>query len=287
MNSQSCILSKFYIKPQLYFHVPFTPVVVSYRNSTSNHNRTPLNLNDLTLYLIEILHQTTTPFSLWARRKALYLIEILHQTTTCGKCEDCLRRCILSKFYIKPQLRLERELSCCVVSYRNSTSNHNYNRHRVSNEELYLIEILHQTTTLVVRLLVPLGCILSKFYIKPQPPSGAGLAGRSCILSKFYIKPQQSAPGSNHDQRCILSKFYIKPQLAEGEKDRNNVVSYRNSTSNHNITTRCCSCLRVVSYRNSTSNHNRKTYTDSLRLVVSYRNSTSNHNPLVVLHFNP
>ena len=33
----------------------------------------------------------------------LYLIEILHQTTTCGKCEDCLRRCILSKFYIKPQ----------------------------------------------------------------------------------------------------------------------------------------------------------------------------------------
>ena len=125
MNSQSCILSKFYIKPQLYFHVPFTPVVVSYRNSTSNHNRTPLNLNDLTLYLIEILHQTTTPFSLWARRKALYLIEILHQTTTCGKCEDCLRRCILSKFYIKPQLRLERELSCCVVSYRNSTSNHN------------------------------------------------------------------------------------------------------------------------------------------------------------------
>ena len=236
--------------------MPFTPVVVSYRNSTSNHNRTPLNLNDLTLYLIEILHQTTTPFSLWARRKALYLIEILHQTTTCGKCEDCLRRCILSKFYIKPQLRLERELSCCVVSYRNSTSNHNYNRHRVSNEELYLIEILHQTTTLVVRLLVPLGCILSKFYIKPQPPSGAGLAGRSCILSKFYIKPQ----------------------LAEGEKDRNNVVSYRNSTSNHNITTRCCSCLRVVSYRNSTSNHNRKTYTDSLRLVVSYRNSTSNHN---------
>ena len=34
------------------------------------------------LYLIEILHQTTTPRQTIMRRFELYLIEILHQTTT-------------------------------------------------------------------------------------------------------------------------------------------------------------------------------------------------------------
>ena len=36
----------------------------------------------LSLYLIEILHQTTTARKFWAESSVLYLIEILHQTTT-------------------------------------------------------------------------------------------------------------------------------------------------------------------------------------------------------------
>ena len=35
---------------------------------------------------------------------------------------------------------------------------------------------------------------------------------------------------------------------------------------------------RVVSYRNSTSNHNGKYDINGKEIVVSYRNSTSNHN---------
>ena len=55
------------------------------------------------LYLIEILHQTTTDSADMIRAAALYLIEILHQTTTIrGRIDQLL-----------------------VVSYRNSTSNHN------------------------------------------------------------------------------------------------------------------------------------------------------------------
>ena len=34
------------------------------------------------------------------------------------------------------------------------------------------------------------------------------------------------------------------------------VVSYRNSTSNHNVLVNAVSPVLVVSYRNSTSNHN-------------------------------
>ena len=55
------------------------------------------------LYLIEILHQTTTVEAADSPRARLYLIEILHQTTTGATPVVSPRGCILSKFYIKPQ----------------------------------------------------------------------------------------------------------------------------------------------------------------------------------------
>ncbi len=150
--------------------------------------------------------------------------------------------CILSKFYIKPQHRSRRRQQLQVVSYRNSTSNHNlsllyYKENRVvsyrnstSNHNsacpasappvLYLIEILHQTTTNLVHHLLPCGCILSKFYIKPQLRGSKEIAHTSCILSKFYIKPQPLVIYSCHET----------------------VVSYRNSTSNHNYS----SCIPAM-----------------------------------------
>ena len=122
-----------------------------------------------TLYLIEILHQTTTlnPSVLFAIE--LYLIEILHQTTTLATVSPFLLRCILSKFYIKPQLYRHLLSPDSVVSYRNSTSNHNRGR---------------------LCCFGTLCCILSKFYIKPQRLPPCLFAMRRCILSKFYIKPQ-------------------------------------------------------------------------------------------------
>ena len=80
----------------------------------------------MALYLIEILHQTTTWDLAKALKEVLYLIEILHQTTT-GL--------------------LVRVEEAHVVSYRNSTSNHNLRRRTWTTTLLYLIEILHQTTT--------------------------------------------------------------------------------------------------------------------------------------------
>ena len=143
--------------------------VVSYRNSTSNHNDEVDAAFVVQLYLIEILHQTTTARSPQTWSLLLYLIEILHQTTTTPVASGGSSSCILSKFYIKPQLlvRLRQEITgCilskfyikpqhrfdwffffCVVSYRNSTSNHNLLQEFVNCYRLYLIEILHQTTT--------------------------------------------------------------------------------------------------------------------------------------------
>ena len=56
-----------------------------------------------------------------------------------------------------------------------------------------------------------------------------------CILSKFYIKPQLLADLLAVQISCILSKFYIKPQPIYEMRESEGVVSYRNSTSNHNV----------------------------------------------------
>ncbi len=79
-------------------------LVVSYRNSTSNHNLGGASIVRGGLYLIEILHQTTTQSSILIIHLLLYLIEILHQTTTVDDDVGRTLCCILSKFYIKPQL---------------------------------------------------------------------------------------------------------------------------------------------------------------------------------------
>ena len=146
-----------------------TAEVVSYRNSTSNHN-----LGHCSKFLRLVVsyrnstsnHNTLTPSLLIG---TLYLIEILHQTTTRRYPSCLLGRCILSKFYIKPQRSRRLCLFADVVSYRNSTSNHNCGSRKAPTSALYLIEILHQTTTR--RRISRFGecCILSKFYIKPQP----------------------------------------------------------------------------------------------------------------------
>ena len=147
----SCILLKFYIKPQHSWRPHDRPFVVSYWNSTSNHN---------SFEIIMVIRR-------------LYLIEILHQTTTHSPLLGVLRCCILLKFYIKPQPTLvpfpfffvvsywnstsnhNSSLGCVwvisVVSYWNSTSNHNLLQEFVNCWRLYLIEILHQTTTISIQ----------------------------------------------------------------------------------------------------------------------------------------
>ena len=143
-----------------------------------------------------------------------------------------------------------------VVSYRNSTSNHNSAAPATAPPVLYLIEILHQTTTFAALAPLLLGCILSKFYIKPQH-----------VQVRAYFQAVVSYRNSTSNHNTGRYAHII-----------GGVVSYRNSTSNHNFVRVYTLLIKVVSYRNSTSNHNRRRVEPYCASVVSYRNSTSNHN---------
>ena len=114
-----CILSFSYIKPQLCPVIQITTSVVYYPFPTSNHNRVYNNDVRKMLYTILFLHQTTTFGHLKVPARPLYTILFLHQTTTILCLIECLKSCILSFSYIKPQRRFRSiDKSCsCILSF--------------------------------------------------------------------------------------------------------------------------------------------------------------------------
>ena len=235
-SARNCILSSFYIKPQLPTPNYSRPQIVSYRLSTSNHNSLCAFLSAKTLYLIVFLHQTTTLPACKLCCYRLYLIVFLHQTTTAKRAALIRLNCILSSFYIKPQLLIGRNVRPGIVSYRLSTSNHNLLSLLNVILKLYLIVFLHQTTTVKILPLRKSGLYLivflhqtttlcskfrhwSELYLivflhQTTTIFKLVLIIKNCILSSFYIKPQQASRYSVGLQHCILSSFYIKPQPA-------------------------------------------------------------------------
>ena len=187
--------------------------VVSYRNSTSNHNRIRLRFSERIVVSYRNSTSNHNKNNGATAIKMLYLIEILHQTTTVTATAPDVRRCILSKFYIKPQLPVALLRYVVVVSYRNSTSNHNGLAAIPSGRMLYLIEILHQTTTPAALQLLLVVLYLIEILHQTTTVDVHEFHEVRCILSKFYIKPQRLSLRNSSGTSCILSKFYIKPQL--------------------------------------------------------------------------
>ena len=160
-----CSSFQFYIKPQpLYECVP-SCFVVPHSNSTSNHNVEETTLRSPQLFLIPILHQTTTSTSKKSKSIMLFLIPILHQTTTDNRVLSLHSGCSSFQFYIKPQHMSGQgnDVPCCfsfqfyikpqrpckrvhlrgVVSHSNSTSNHNL----YGGEHIEDIVVSHSNST--------------------------------------------------------------------------------------------------------------------------------------------
>ena len=104
--------------------------------------------------------------------------------------------------------------------------------------ELYYIFILHQTTTKYFIWSLTCGCIISSFYIKPQPILRPPL----CRMVVLYLHST-----SNHNGGML--EYFMR-----------RVVLYLHSTSNHNVWSVFDKYERVVLYLHSTSNHNDKIY---------------------------
>ena len=144
------------------------------------------------------------------------------------------QRCSSFQFYIKPQPLYECVPSCFVVPHSNSTSNHNVEETTLRSPQLFLIPILHQTTTDNRVLSLHSGCSSFQFYIKPQLSPAIPRKAFCCSSFQFYIKPQRSPALPEFPPGCSSFQFYIKPQHGRPLMEVDGVVPHSNSTSNHN-----------------------------------------------------
>ena len=143
-----------------------------------------------------------------------------------------------------------------VVSYRNSTSNHNLGHRPKLLWLLYLIEILHQTTTSSYSHWCDFRLYLIEILHQTTTNKKEDVITSPLYLIEILHQTTTRTAAALISIGCILSKFYIKPQLSTIDFEIASVVSYRNSTSNHNCFADIFRRTIVVSYRNSTSNHN-------------------------------
>ena len=144
-----CFRSEISFVPLLFSHrTPFLrPYWQIYFNSTSNHN-TLQNYHNA-YGVVSYFHFTSNHNIRLFRHRfiRLFLISILHQTTTLLRMAAMRRCCFLFPFYIKPQQDGVILTTQNVVSYFHSTSNHNRPVGGIVDRPLFLISILHQTTT--------------------------------------------------------------------------------------------------------------------------------------------
>ena len=167
---------------------------------------------------------------------------------------------------------------CLVVSHSNSTSNHNGHANEyifavlflipilhqtttcmaesISKISLFLIPILHQTTTCLLRFQLLLTLFLIPILHQTTTPLVITVPNRCCFSFQFYIKPQHIGLRFALAHCCFSFQFYIKPQRWPLTYCHQSVVSHSNSTSNHNNVDFSVSAMPVVSHSNSTSNHN-------------------------------
>ena len=231
------------------------------------------------LFLIPILHQTTTSENDMKTFKKLFLIPILHQTTTLRFTFGFSSRCSSFQFYIKPQRRHdEKPVTDCCSSFQ------------------FYIKPQHSKW----HLSTTRSCSSFQFYIKPQPRlmnfgRSFGLflipilhqtttfTPKRCNRSRLFLIPilHQTTTFTSQKRmilRCSSFQFYIKPQHGSVHNAVVAVVPHSNSTSNHNNPNLLYGNGSVVPHSNSTSNHNRTHFPEIRGEVVPHSNSTSNHN---------
>jgi len=109
-----------------------------------------------------------------------------------------------------------RMILTLVVLYLFSTSNHNLCCLSISAMRLSYTFFLHQTTT------------------------RCSSASRRARLSYTFFLHQTTtcSQQSKQPMRCLIPFFYIKPQQRPCEREREQVVLYLFSTSNHNVRSR-------------------------------------------------
>ena len=144
----SCVISFFYIKPQHHMGLNerWISCVISFFYIKPQLQRHAGSILRVALYLSSTSNHNARAFAVEGTAVALYL----SSTSNHNRSSDA---------------RLQR----AVALYLSSTSNHNLLRITTLMRTLRYIFLLHQTTTWNISSTLFNSCVISFFYIKPQP----------------------------------------------------------------------------------------------------------------------
>ena len=248
----------------------FRARVALYPLSSPNHNHVVDSAIYQTLRYILFHHQTTTA-PLGVHPFSCCVISSFITKPQLRRCSLNIRTsCVISSFITKPQLFHARAALRFVALYPLSSPNHNLLRLVVNLSLLRYILFHHQTTTRMVNINLPLGCVISSFITKPQLPRKRTLRDQRCVISSFITKPQPCMCSRIPSWCCVISSFITKPQPIEGDNYVDHVALYPLSSPNHNyVYFKAVGLkLRYILFHHQTTTKT-KTLTILLRCVIS------------------
>ena len=164
------------------------------------------------LSFISFLHQTTTTLIRYpAVVDCLLSLFYIKPQLPSFQC-NTLFNCLLSLFYIKPQRSRPRDRGQAIVFYLFSTSNHNCVA--VGKCRVPIVFYLFSTSNHNISAIVKYFILLSFISFLHQTTT--------VLLLRLFLMD------------CLLSLFYIKPQRIGATSRARHIVFYLFSTSNHN-----------------------------------------------------
>ena len=125
----------------------FGNVSVSIGGYTSNHNDSRPTRTAERVFLLAVIHQTTTKAVGKEKGTLVFLLAVIHQTTTERMRVNIRMQCFYWRLYIKPQRQLGFILKTLSVSIGGYTSNHNRVYRLLFLQVVFLLAVIHQTTT--------------------------------------------------------------------------------------------------------------------------------------------
>ena len=211
------------------------PICVSIGGYTSNHNFTT---SGITLTVCVSIGGYTSNHNDKMRRKKFHICVSIGGYTSNHNLIDIIH-------FGRP-----------CVSIGGYTSNHNRRVNQPLSPAVFLLAVIHQTTTV----------------------GEGGWYGRLCFYWRLYIKPQHRDVVKNRLSLCFYWRLYIKPQLCPRSAIPPTCVSIGGYTSNHNTAASPMGSSLCVSIGGYTSNHNVVAAISKCLICVSIGGYTSNHN---------
>ena len=161
------------------------------------------------VFLLAVIHQTTTANAAINPKNIVFLLAVIHQTTTAWNWTLRDPKSVSIGGYTSNHNWLKAHiLGHHSVSIGGYTSNHNKERTFTDPLLVFLLAVIHQTTTKARSLFRTLQCFYWRLYIKPQPVAPARGSRGSVSIGGYTSNHNSTAEGKDIQLVFLLAVIH-------------------------------------------------------------------------------